>query len=174
VVLYATPKTPYENINPVIDINPRKSALRDSDKDTMDGLKEENLFCISDGPYLSQLFTEYKLGKSFEPEFAQMGFNKLNSEASSEITRQALLLFVERYLYQHKYCCSSDRGERRVPKCQECNNCRTKETTLWRRVRGVLVCNACALYEKLHNRPRPLNLARRQIKRRNRVVVRRQ
>lgn len=140
----------------------------------MAGLKEENLFSIGDGPYLSQLFAEYRLGKSFEPEFVQMNFSKLNSETSSEITRQALLLFVERYLYQRKCCRRSDHSERRVSKCQECSNCKTTETTLWRRVRGALVCNACALYEKLHNRPRPLSLAKKQIKRRNRVVARKQ
>lgn len=141
----------------------------------MDGLKEENLFWVSDGAYLSRLFAEYRLGEPFEPEFTQMNFNKLNSETSSEIIRQALLLFVERYPYQHKCCCSTDRGERRnVSRNQECGNCKTTETTLWRRMKGALVCNACALYEKLHNRPRPLRLAKKQIRKRNRIVASKQ
>ena len=63
----------------------------------MDGLNEENLFFATDGNNLLQLFAEHRLGMSFEAELMQMNPSKLNSEASSEITRQALLLFVERY-----------------------------------------------------------------------------
>ena len=142
----------------------------------MDGLKEENLFFVTDGTNLVQLFAEYKLGMSFETELMQMHTGKLNSEASSEITRQALLLFVERYRsiigLISRSSTSDDKKD--PPKGQSCNNCKTTETTLWRRTRGVLVCNACALYEKLHNRPRPLSLAKKQIRRRNRGVVRKQ
>ena len=33
-----------------------------------------------------------------------------------------------------------------------CNNCYTQTTTLWRRTaEGGTVCNACGLYQKLHN-----------------------
>merc|ERR1712013_865416 len=33
-----------------------------------------------------------------------------------------------------------------------CNNCLTQTTTLWRRTsEGGTVCNACGLYQKLHN-----------------------
>ena len=38
-------------------------------------------------------------------------------------------------------------------------NCGTKKTSLWRRARnkeGSPLCNACGLYEKLHNTSRPL------------------
>ena len=98
----------------------------------MAGLKEEHLFSIGDGPYLSQLFAEYRLGKSFEPEFVQMNFSKLNSETSSEITRQALLLFVERYLYQRKCCRRSDHSERRVQSARNAATARQQ-----RRLYGV-------------------------------------
>ncbi|KAI3388854.1 hypothetical protein SNEBB_005843 [Seison nebaliae] len=37
-----------------------------------------------------------------------------------------------------------------------CSNCRTTETTLWRRdIKGESVCNACGLYFKLHKKDRP-------------------
>lgn len=40
-----------------------------------------------------------------------------------------------------------------------CANCKTTNTTLWRRNHnGEPVCNACGLYYKLHNVPRPLTM----------------
>ncbi|TPX53680.1 hypothetical protein CcCBS67573_g09675 [Chytriomyces confervae] len=51
-----------------------------------------------------------------------------------------------------------------------CFNCRTTETTLWRRDEmQKLVCNACRLYSKLHGVPRPPSLRKEGIRRRNRV-----
>ncbi|KAF7728131.1 hypothetical protein EC973_006646 [Apophysomyces ossiformis] len=40
-----------------------------------------------------------------------------------------------------------------------CNNCQTTSTPLWRRsVNDELLCNACGLYYKLHNKHRPKDL----------------
>lgn len=40
----------------------------------------------------------------------------------------------------------------------QCANCGTKQTPMWRRGANLeLNCNACALYAKLHNCPRPCN-----------------
>ncbi|KAJ3225927.1 hypothetical protein HDU81_007574 [Chytriomyces hyalinus] len=51
-----------------------------------------------------------------------------------------------------------------------CFNCRTTETTLWRRDEmQKLVCNACRLYSKLHGVARPPSLRKEGIRRRNRV-----
>lgn len=52
---------------------------------------------------------------------------------------------------------------------QECAHCNTDTTSLWRRVEDRLMCNACALYLKLHGANRPLHLNTGVIKRRNRV-----
>uniref|UniRef100_A0A915P0F3 GATA-type domain-containing protein n=1 Tax=Meloidogyne floridensis TaxID=298350 RepID=A0A915P0F3_9BILA len=52
-----------------------------------------------------------------------------------------------------------------------CSNCRTEQTTLWRRnVRQEPVCNACGLYYKLHNQHRPINMKKDQIQSRNRKL----
>lgn len=49
-----------------------------------------------------------------------------------------------------------------------CSHCGTDKTSLWRRREGRLVCNACALYEKLHGIPRPAHLLHQSLRRRNR------
>ena len=45
-----------------------------------------------------------------------------------------------------------------------CGNCATTTTTLWRRTtEGKIVCNACGLYQKVHNQPRPITLKKENI-----------
>merc|ERR1719245_1899998 len=52
-----------------------------------------------------------------------------------------------------------------------CANCKTTATTLWRRNQnGEPVCNACGLYYKLHNVPRPLTMKKDGIQTRNRKL----
>lgn len=50
-----------------------------------------------------------------------------------------------------------------------CSHCKTDSTSLWRRLEGMLMCNACALYFKLHGINRPLYLNTGVVKRRNRL-----
>ncbi|KPM05034.1 transcription factor GATA-5-like protein [Sarcoptes scabiei] len=51
----------------------------------------------------------------------------------------------------------------------KCSNCDVTNTSLWRRNNnGDPVCNACGLYFKLHNAPRPLILRKDQIQTRKR------
>lgn len=49
-----------------------------------------------------------------------------------------------------------------------CNHCGTTKTSLWRRLNGSIVCNACALYYRLHGKQRPSHLLHQDIRRRNR------
>ena len=50
-----------------------------------------------------------------------------------------------------------------------CTNCRTVETTLWRRCpNGSPVCNACGLYFKLHKVNRPIAMKKEGIQTRRR------
>ncbi|CAG5111145.1 Oidioi.mRNA.OKI2018_I69.chr2.g5479.t1.cds [Oikopleura dioica] len=52
-----------------------------------------------------------------------------------------------------------------------CVNCKTNQTTLWRRsLKGEPVCNACGLYEKLHGVPRPKTMKKDGIQTRNRKL----
>lgn len=50
-----------------------------------------------------------------------------------------------------------------------CAHCSTTETSLWRRLEGNTVCNACGLYFKMHGVKRPLTLKRFTIKKRKRT-----
>jgi GATA-binding protein len=55
-----------------------------------------------------------------------------------------------------------------------CRNCGTHTTPLWRRdEHGAVLCNACGLFLKLHNRPRPISLKTDVIKSRNRIKTHR-
>ncbi|KAI9277825.1 hypothetical protein BY458DRAFT_504169 [Sporodiniella umbellata] len=53
----------------------------------------------------------------------------------------------------------------------QCHNCSTSITSLWRRDNDRnIICNACGLYQRLHNAPRPLELKRNIICRRKRTI----
>jgi len=61
----------------------------------------------------------------------------------------------------------------RVSSCRRegtaCANCNTLTTTLWRRTAtGDIVCNACGLYQKIHNQPRPITLKKDSVQTRKR------
>lgn len=48
-----------------------------------------------------------------------------------------------------------------IPVGQQCSNCNTTKTPLWRRAPdGTLMCNACGLYLRSNNANRPVNLKR--------------
>lgn len=54
-----------------------------------------------------------------------------------------------------------NQGElKRKAKQRVCTNCQTTSTPSWRRGGNgkILLCNACGLYQKLHNRPRPFSI----------------
>ncbi|CAK5267885.1 unnamed protein product [Mycena citricolor] len=50
-----------------------------------------------------------------------------------------------------------------------CSNCRTRVTSVWRKnIRGLVVCNACGVWERLKGGARPIELRRDNIKPRTR------
>lgn len=51
----------------------------------------------------------------------------------------------------------------------ECTNCGATKTSLWRKNDdGLVICNACGLYHKLHGRDRPIGMRKEKISRRKR------
>lgn len=50
-----------------------------------------------------------------------------------------------------------------------CAHCSATETSLWRRLDGKTVCNACGLYFKMHGVKRPITLKKYSIKKRRRT-----
>lgn len=49
-----------------------------------------------------------------------------------------------------------------------CSHCGATQTSLWRKLEGNIVCNACGLYFKMHNRIRPQSLKKDYVRKRNR------
>ena len=61
---------------------------------------------------------------------------------------------------------SNSKNENKLP--QQCYNCKTFKTPLWRRdSEGNTLCNACGLFHKLHGTMRPLSLKSDVIRKRN-------
>lgn len=57
----------------------------------------------------------------------------------------------------------------KTPNQRKCNNCDTEKTPVWRRdKKGQFLCNACGLYFKNYQKPRPLTLKKKSSRRRNR------
>ncbi|RVD91480.1 glucocorticoid receptor-like DNA-binding domain protein [Tubulinosema ratisbonensis] len=50
-----------------------------------------------------------------------------------------------------------------------CSHCGATKTSLWRKLHGKIVCNACGLYYKMHNQIRPQSMKKNFIRKRNRA-----
>lgn len=125
----------------------------------MEGLREENLFNSNS---IAEFINEdcYMISPNHKSHFNV----QLHSEISSDMVRKIIL--------GHSFVGFE---EVKVLKCKEkpikiscCYNCKTNVTSLWRRIEGNLVCNACALYQKLHGVSRPLELCSSVIRKRKR------
>jgi hypothetical protein len=87
-------------------------------------------------------------------------FNSLNTSLPSQTTENILSPLRNNAIQINKPTNSKD--------FIHCSHCKTKNTSLWRRQDGLVMCNACALYKRLHGIPRPLYLNSGEIKKRNR------
>lgn len=66
-----------------------------------------------------------------------------------------------KYVYGNVYEPTSQSHDiKKRSKQRVCSNCQTTNTPSWRRGGNgkTLLCNACGLYQKLHNRPRPYSI----------------
>lgn len=81
----------------------------------------------------------------------------LGLDAASDVVKPAAGQVCEYVLYLPT-------ASRNVTSNSIFRNCGTSETPLWRRSpTGATICNACGLYQKSRNAPRPVNLIRPQV-----------
>lgn len=73
------------------------------------------------------------------------------------------------YAFYNKQDCLYQYDSKREFKNQECAHCGTKITSLWRKLHGDTVCNACGLYYKIHGIKRPETLKGNKVRRRKRI-----
>ena len=97
------------------------------------------------------------------PPVIQMGAPKveISNSSSGQVVRS-----VDVNCSTNSSSCS---GEAEAKQQSVCSNCYAIKTTLWRRNKnGKQVCNACGLYEKLHQTARPTHMKREIIHSRKR------
>lgn len=157
----------------------------------MAGLKEENLFLDNSifdfGSKFSSLASHLDTGY-IQPHLKVVCDEKLHSDLSSEFVRQSMentkranrrlnfdrLLERQKPLDVSEACkkgssqCPRKKTEANACTMQTCSNCKTNVTSLWRRNGDDLVCNACALYRKLHGVARPPELKNDHVRKRKR------
>ncbi|CAI5757001.1 unnamed protein product [Candida verbasci] len=93
--------------------------------------------------------------------------NQINQ--SSEVTSQSTMKNIKDTEFQSQLASknsltsstSTTVSVSNAPDGQQCSNCGTTKTPLWRRAPdGTLICNACGLYYRSNNTHRPVNLKR--------------
>ncbi|KAH9406892.1 Erythroid transcription factor [Tyrophagus putrescentiae] len=105
--------------------------------------------------------------------------NSFSDHSSSQLNRKALLMAALPIVVSDKNCDDgsgaspgrkSHSGRKVKARDVQCTNCGVNKSSEWRRnVRGEIVCNACGLYYKLHNRDRPIHMRRDFIAHRKRT-----
>ncbi|KAK5981338.1 Zinc finger domain containing protein [Trichostrongylus colubriformis] len=115
---------------------------------------------------ISQMVPNQSLFSCNQPSFSDSCFTAANILNS---TTAPILL-------KHFHTSTPTRKRVQAGNCHEnsqCVNCKTTNTSLWRRnEHGEVECNACNLYYRKNKRPRPLSLCKETItKRKRRPVV---
>ncbi|ELA42319.1 uncharacterized protein VICG_00719 [Vittaforma corneae ATCC 50505] len=106
--------------------------------------------------------------KEYYPSETQIyGYNNeyQNKEYSKYYLQDEVFFSDPKYMQPIYYPDSSTeikstKDLRKKAKQRVCSNCQTTSTPSWRRSGNgkTLLCNACGLYQKLHNRPRPFSV----------------
>lgn len=147
----------------------------------MDGLKENNLIQDTSG-YIIHSFKSNS--DQMEQTINIVYQEELHSDISSDFLRQTLISQISSSLdgmsnyksnleydidiFCKSYSCQVKTNQRITKTDIKCENCETNITSLWRRLDGLLVCNACALYKKLHGVSRPITLRNETVRKRKR------
>lgn len=102
------------------------------------------------------------------PQYSPSSSSKPSTqESTSDIQSLISTKDVPVEISYHQHCFETAKKEN--TEGNVCSHCKTDSTSLWRRLEGMLMCNACALYFKLHGVNRPLYLNTGVVKRRNRL-----
>lgn len=157
----------------------------------MDGLDEHHLFSDANNPAI-QIPEAPPIDFNVKYRCNVMYQDELHSEISSDFIRQVLIsqvisgtsiiqpVALGQRMFESKLKDSSvkntpadetNRANRIASSSCSCENCGTNTTSLWRRLEGQLVCNACALYKKLHGVSRPVALRNGIVRKRKRAKL---
>ncbi|ELA45942.1 hypothetical protein VCUG_02569 [Vavraia culicis subsp. floridensis] len=119
-------------------------------------------------------YDEYAVPYDTYRQYAYHSFNTYANENypnyADEYTYKDECPNTEEYdsYYYEKGSDHSYEGKREF-KNQECAHCGTRVTSLWRKLHGDTVCNACGLYYKIHGIRRPETLKGNKVRRRKRI-----
>lgn len=108
-----------------------------------------------------------------KPTLAELKKTKTNASSTSNTTiRRSSTASNGVKTQKHSFLAQNIKGSGVEGKdskpAQQCYNCKTLKTPLWRRdSNGNTLCNACGLFHKLHGTMRPLSLKSDVIKKRN-------
>ncbi|KAI5186660.1 hypothetical protein NEHOM01_1613 [Nematocida homosporus] len=77
------------------------------------------------------------------------------SPRNKENARSNVSMQIKKFLVNYHLQTIPTKRERQTASSQrECGFCKTTQTSLWRRIGDLLVCNACGLYYRIHGKVR--------------------
>ncbi|KAI5172285.1 hypothetical protein NEFER03_1399 [Nematocida sp. LUAm3] len=95
------------------------------------------------------LKSQKEIQKRIEMQYKQPDEKKERMSISKEIKKFLVT--------QHVTSLPPKREKRNTEQLRICSLCKTTQTSLWRRLGNLLVCNACGLYYRIHGKPRDPN-----------------